>query len=336
MRTAVGVAMAALTALAAVQAFAPRATPPLAATRLAVNQIHLNSLVQSKVGLVAAGELGHILVSRDNGKTWQVAEQSQQRQALINQVVFDQDGLTGMAVGHEGWILGTHDGGLTWKELAFQEQNGEPFMSVAKLPFGRWIAVGAFRRAVQSDDGGKTWEPMALPDMGWEDKHLNRIVGSADGQRWLIVGERGLLLKSDNQGQDWAIVPEFYNGSFYNALELGSGGWMVYGMRGNVFTNAGDGAWVKANVPAPVSFYGHARTADGRIMLVGQGSMLASSTDNGANFTLSRVQGRASLTDILLQADGSGWIASDAGLQEYKVAAPAAPAATSATAGAAQ
>ena len=129
MRIAIGVTMAVLMALGAVQAFAPRETPPMAPTHLADEKLHLNTLVASKAGLVTGGELGVILVSTNQGRDWQKASLSANRQALINQIVFATDGLNGMAVGHEGWILHTTDGGWTWKEVAFSENNGEPLMS---------------------------------------------------------------------------------------------------------------------------------------------------------------------------------------------------------------
>ena len=334
MRTAVGVTMAVLIALGAAQAFAPRATPPLAASRLHMDRIQLNSLVRSKAGLVTGGELGTLLLSPDQGKDWQPASVSTNRQALITQISFAPDGLDGMAVGHEGWILHTLDGGKTWKEVAFDEKNGEPLMSIARVPSGAWIAVGAFGRAVRSTDDGATWSPLVFPPTdGVEDKHLNRIVGSADGQHWLIVGERGLVLRSDDSGENWALVPPFYNGSFYNAAALPGGGWLVYGMRGNVYRSSGPQApWAKADMPVQASFFGHAFTADGKLLLVGQGSLIATSTDGGQHFTISRAKGRATLTDVLLQPDGHGWIVSDAGLQPY----PPVPTASTPISGASQ
>lgn len=330
MRTPVGLAVAVLMGLGALQAFSHRETPPLAATQLAVNRMHLNTLNQSKAGMVAGGELGNLLYSTDQGKHWLPAKVSDNRQALINQISFAADGMEGMAVGHEGWILHTTDGGLSWQEVAFDEKNGEPLMGIARLPSGAWIAVGAFGRALRSDAQGKNWEPLALP-ASVEDKHMNRIVGSADGQRWLIVGERGLVLRSTDSGDTWAVIEPFYNGSFYNALALPNGGWLAYGMRGNVFhTTGGDAPWIASEMPVQASFYGHSLRPDGSIVLVGQGSLVATSKDGGAHFSISRVAGRASLTDVLMAPDGTGWLASDAGLQPYSLAAAPAPASAAA------
>ena len=325
MKTAVGIGAAALVAFASALAFAPRTPPPLAPTTIGVERTHFNTITQVGDRLLTAGAMGEILYSDDKGSHWTGAKLSQDRQALLVSVAFAPDKKTGFAVGHEGWILRTKDAGSTWEELAFSKENGEPLMSIARLPSGDWITVGAFGRALESKDGGQTWQPLTLP-AEVEDKHMNRIVSSADQQHWLIVGERGLVLKSDDAGATWQTEPAFYNGSFYNAMPTRQGGWLIYGMRGNVFLQATPGeAWAKSQVPAPVSFFGHAQEADGTIVLVGQGSMLGLSKDGGKSFTLERAKGRATLTDIVLTNANSGWMSSDAGLQPFPPQAKAAP-----------
>lgn len=333
MRTLVGLSMAALMAVAASYAFSPRATPVLAPTVLPVSQMHFNALVRSKAGWVAAGELGTIVVSADEGRSWERARVTPERQALINQVAFDADGVTGLAVGHEGWVLATRDGGRSWTEVAFADKNGEPLMSVARLPTGVWVAVGAFGRAIQSADEGRNWTPLPLEGVEVDDRHLNRIVGSPDGREWLVVGERGLVLQLDPQTLRWQTVPPFYKGSLYNAAALGDGRWVVYGMRGNAFHSSDGGrSWARAQLPVPASFFDHAIGADGRLVLVGQGGLLATSRDAGHSFTLARAGVRATLTGLQLLPDGSGWLASDAGLlplPEAPAPIPTTPAAAS-------
>jgi len=325
-KTAVGIGAAALVAFASALAFAPRTPPPLAPSSIGVEGSHFNAIDQVGSRLLTAGAMGEILYSDDQGAHWALAKLNQDRQALLVSMAFAPDHKTGLAVGHEGWILRTKDGGSSWEEVAFTKENGEPLMSVARLPSGDWITVGAFGKAMVSKDGGQNWQPMTLP-AEVEDKHLNRIASSADKQHWLIVGERGLVLKSDDAGATWQAEPAFYNGSFYNAMPTKNGGWLIYGMRGNVFLQAAPGApWAKSEVPAAVSFFGHAQEQDGTIVLVGQGSMLGISKDGGKSFTLQRAQGRATLTDIALTGPDSGWISSDAGLQPFSTQAKAASA----------
>lgn len=314
MRILLGLGMAAIVAASAAYAFSPRTTPPLAATRLPVDRMAFTTLARAGQAWVAGGELGAIVWSADDGKTWTEAVVEPRRHALVTEIVFV-DARVGMAVGHEGQILRTEDGGRHWKELAFDKERGEPLMSIARLPSGRWLAVGAFGRALASDDDGRQWAKVTLP--GVEDQHLNRIVAAADGQRWLILGERGLVLESHDAAASWSVVPAFYNGSLYGAAELPGGGWLAYGMRGNAFHAGADARqWTRSPVPAPISLLGHARGSDGTLWLVGQGGMVLRSADAGAGFAIARAGGRAALTAIGLTADGQWLLASDlAGLR---------------------
>lgn len=135
MRVLLGLGMAVIVALSAAYAFSPRSTPALTATRIPVDRMLFTTLARAGATLVAGGELGQILWSADEGKTWQAANVEPRRYALITQIVFEGDKL-GMAIGHEGQILRSDDGGKNWKELAFDKENGEPLMSIA-LAFGR-------------------------------------------------------------------------------------------------------------------------------------------------------------------------------------------------------
>ena len=123
MRTRVGVAVTAIVAAAGLYAFSPRSMPQFEQTRIPVDKMQLNSIARTSAGLVAAGELGQILVSRDDGVSWQAARQPQPRQAPITRTIFAANG-TGLALGHEGWILRSTDGGLSWEESAFEKSNG--------------------------------------------------------------------------------------------------------------------------------------------------------------------------------------------------------------------
>lgn len=317
MRLAVGVTVAAMIAAAAAYAISPRPTPPLHDTRIPLERMQLDTLARSSAGIVAGGELGHILISGDEGQHWEQARLSTDRHALINQIVFATDRL-GVAVGHEGWILRTEDGGRSWHEAAFDASGSNgPLMSAARVAPGHWIAVGAFGLMMRSDDDGKTWQRFSVD--GVSDHHLNRIVGAPDGRHWIIVGERGLVMLSDDAGANWRIQPPFYNGSFYGAVAQpdGKAGWLVYGMRGNAFRSVDGGqSWSRCAVPVPASMFGDARTSAGELLLAGQGGIVLGSTDGGQHFSVLRHGTRLTFSDLLKNPDG--WlVASDGGLRLF-------------------
>jgi len=110
MRATLGIAVSVIVAAAGMFAFSHRDTPSLGPRQIPVDNMNLTSITQTDAGLVTAGELGHILMSSDKGATWQKAALSDQRHALITRMHFKDD-MTGLAIGHEGWILKTRDGG---------------------------------------------------------------------------------------------------------------------------------------------------------------------------------------------------------------------------------
>ena len=77
-----------------------------------VAQSLLQDIVRAGDRLVIVGERGHIAYSDDNGKTWLQADVP--ARAMMNAVFFislDE----GWAVGHDGLVLHTVDGGKTWE-----------------------------------------------------------------------------------------------------------------------------------------------------------------------------------------------------------------------------
>ena len=65
--------------------------------------------------VVAVGERGSILLSDDQGVSWQSASVASQRNATLTAVVALDDKRL-LAVGHDGWILRSTDDGSSWQE----------------------------------------------------------------------------------------------------------------------------------------------------------------------------------------------------------------------------
>ena len=78
--------------------------------------------VQTGNRLVAVGEYGHVILSDDQGESWQQANSVPTRNTLTSVMFLDNQ--TGYAVGHEATILKTSDGGNNW-DLQFNERRGE-------------------------------------------------------------------------------------------------------------------------------------------------------------------------------------------------------------------
>lgn len=321
-RLVIGLGFVALTVAAALYAFSPRATPPLQDTRVPVDRMRIQSLASTGDALVAGGELGLLLRSTDGGSHWQQAKVEPRRYATITAIRFS-DARNGLAVGHEGQILRTTDGGQSWRELRFDEQDGSPLMDVRRLPSGDLLAVGAFARALRSSDDGRTWQAWRIPGTEAEEPHLNGLLPGADPSHWLLVGERGLVMRSSDGSVSFEAVAPFYDGSFYGGIALDAQTWVIYGMRGHVYRSTDGGVtWTRSSLAAPVSCYGHALLDDGRLLLVGQGGVVQASSDRGASFQVVSAGGLASLTGLVPLADGRWLVASDQGIRILDVSKP--------------
>ncbi|MCL1038113.1 YCF48-related protein [Shewanella submarina] len=315
MRTTLAIGISLAVAAAGVFAFSPRHSAPLAPTRIPVDNMNITSLHSSSAGIIAAGELGHILISRDQGNSWQAASIDNQRNALITRVRFsDKD--HGLAIGHEGWILRTQDGGESWNEISFGDFGSTPLLSLEKQADGDWLTSGAFGYYRKSSDNGASWQDLPPPQgLDW---HLNSMIPGKDGQTWLLAGEAGTLLRSDNSGDNWQTVEPFYDGSFYGGLHLGGERWLVYGMRGNIFRSDDNGhSWQRLNFNIPVSLFTHEVMPDGELLLGGQGGFVISTRNQGDSFNIIRRGGRLAITDIHPLGLDKLLLASDKGLMTH-------------------
>ncbi|HET7401927.1 MAG TPA: YCF48-related protein, partial [Usitatibacter sp.] len=173
-------------AIAAMQGFEPEA-----AVRR-VDRLGLIALTRAGDRLVAAGERGRIVLSRDSGATWQVA--STPTFNTLTSLSFV-DAKTGFATGHQGVLLRTVDGGETWQQMALAGKE-KPALFAVRVEGARGIAVGAYGAYFESADGGITWTPRHILDNDF-DRHLAGL--AACGRDCLVIaGEAGTIVRSED------------------------------------------------------------------------------------------------------------------------------------------
>lgn len=215
--------------------------------------------------LVAVGERGNIVASRDGVRWAQVAVPSRSTLTGVHFV----DRKHGWATGHDMSILRTTDGGRTWELLNFDPQTLQPLHDVFFLDASRGFAFGAFGTFLGTTDGGKTWTSVVAPAVLEEGYHLNGMTKLADGQL-LLVGESGLLGISTD-GSTWDRLPSPYEGSFFGVVPRGDKGALVFGLRGNAYVSddVRAGNWRRVELGTLSSIFGGAAMDDGAIVLVG-------------------------------------------------------------------
>lgn len=333
----------------------PAQMSPLAARRL------MQSVARAGDRLVGVGPRGHIVVSADGGATWKQAAVPVSSDLTA---VYFAGSKAGWAVGHDGVVLATTDGGDTWvkqldgraanglllkamgeraaadpasaemKELLaeaerFMEQGPDkPFLDVWFQDEKNGYVVGAYNLIFATSDGGKTWEPWF--DRTDNPKFLNLYSIRPAAGGLYIAGEGGLVLRFDPAAKRFRAVPVDYRGSLFGVVD-GGNSVLVFGLRGNLFrSDDGGKSWTKVDSQLPATIVSGVRTEKGALVIADQGGRIALSTDGGKSFN--RVKLAKAIPVFGLTDAGAGKLAfaTPVGVLVVDPAAPAAasPAAT--------
>ena len=288
-------------------------------TPAAISPLAEKSLLESVAGsgrhVVAVGQRGHIVVSRDHGGHW--AQAAVPVSSDLTSVFFI-DERHGWAVGHDGVILATVDGGLSWRvqltgrkaadlalaameQRAAQEPSSEsakklleearrqqeqgadkPFLDVWFADARTGYAVGAYNLIFKTTDGGATWESWF--DRTDNPRQLNLYAIRPAAGELYVAGEGGLLLKLDPAAQRFRAVATPYKGSYFGVIDAGSR-VLAFGLRGNVYASGDAGrSWDKVDAGLAASVVAGARASDGRVLLGDASGRVVVSTDDARTF----------------------------------------------------
>ena len=189
----------------------------------------LLSLAEAGQRLVAVGQRGHILLSDDQGETWR--QVTAPHNEMLDRVRF-RSASHGWAVGYDATIVATTDGGESW-QLQHFDPEARPLFDVLFLDEQRGIAVGGYGTYLTTADGGSSWD-VGEPSIAEVGAHFNTLRQLADGTL-VMVGERGMMARSSDEGRSWEMLDSPYVGSLFGLLPYGDRGIMAFGMRGNVY-----------------------------------------------------------------------------------------------------
>jgi photosystem II stability/assembly factor-like uncharacterized protein len=278
----------------------PAMQAPLASKSLMLDIVNINNKL-----LVAVGERGHILLSND-AITWRQANVPVR--ATLTAVYFI-DELHGWAVGHDSTILFTEDGGENWQIQQFLPEKEKPLLDVVFKDQKQGLAIGAYGQQYRTLDGGKNWtfefhgeflfpEDLAyLEELKSEDEeayldeqssilaHFNGIF--KDGRTLYMVGEVGLIAKSNDFAQQWLPFDEIYQGSFNDIIRTQEGNLLVVGLRGNIFRSLKNGApWQHIETPTQALLNAVVLGDNGNVYVLGNNGVILESLDDGVTFTL--------------------------------------------------
>jgi photosystem II stability/assembly factor-like uncharacterized protein len=122
-------------------------------------------------------------------------EQTSPVDIKLNGVCFGTD-LKGVAVGNNGTVIYTSDGGANWEQSMDDDIKFTTWFSVFLTESGKAWAVGNKGEIVYSDDWGQTWEPQisGVSEPFWEVFFLNENEG------WIVGGLTSTLILHTKNG----------------------------------------------------------------------------------------------------------------------------------------
>lgn len=334
-------AAALLGALAAVPAVAgePLQTPARMSAR--APRAMLTAMALAGQRTVAVGERGIILL-RDGGANaaWQQAKVPVS--VTLTDVTFA-DASNGWAVGHDGVILSTNDGGAQWSTRFDGNKANALMLADAKAGVGKAQAAGGnlladAENALGDIEAAAKFGP-SRPLLGvwFRDARTGYAVGAYGqafrttdgGSNWTsmgaglpnpeglhynaiaggpgnvlaIAGEGGYVYRSQDGGASWQRIETGYSGQLYGVI-FTARSMLAYGFGGHVFRSEDGGAsWRETPAVTKKSLVGGAMQGSS-VVLAAQDGALLRSDDDGASFRVVR-QGDAVPTAGMLAVNGA-------------------------------
>ena len=202
------------------------------------------------------------------------------------------------------------------EDAQYDKKSGstKPFLDVwfydAKVGF----AVGAYGMAFHTADGGKSWIDWSANLDNNDRLHINGIT-MVGPRALMIVGEQGLLLRSDDMGNSWHSLPTPYEGSLFG-ISAKNDDVLVFGLRGNLYHSLDGGIqWRKVHTNSEQTLMAGITKADKSVVLVGNGGsviLLNSRSENAKSIIL---PGRTTSAAVAQAPDGTLVIVGEAGVE---------------------
>ena len=222
--------------------------------------------------------------------------------------VFARDAVDAIAVGDDGEVYRTLDGGNTWTERVL----GPPVVRlrhVAARGF-TFVVVGEGGAIWKSTDSGGTWAVTTASGT----PSLRALAMPADSV-WYAAGSGGTLLKTTNAGGTWTLLTSG-TGVTLNALCFTDAlnGW-VAGDAGTLLVTHNGGAWWS---PVPLGTPNHLLGVDQRgatVWVVGAEGTAFRSVNGGSSFTpvQLKLDARADVRAVAMRSPDTLWIAGGGG-----------------------
>ncbi|SEF90633.1 WD40/YVTN/BNR-like repeat-containing protein [Marinobacterium lutimaris] len=272
--------------------------------------------------LVAVGERGHILISSDEADTWQQAP-APVRVTLTNTFFVDES--FGWAVGHDGVVLKTEDGGRNWRKVMDGERANKLMLAHAEARLAELedeleaAADEQQREELEFELENRTYmaeDAAAFADEGPSRPFLD--LWFKDRNEGLVIGAFGLILHTNDGGETWsAWFDRLDNPTQFHLNAISHIGDQLYiaAEAGNLYRSADWGQhWELLDSPYDGSFFGITGNDRGRIIAFGLRGNAFQSDDWGDSWETIETGVDSTLFSGAMLADGSAVLVGAAGV----------------------
>lgn len=202
------------------------------------------------------------------------------------------------------------------EDAQYDKKSGstKPFLDIWFYDAKMGFAVGAYGMVFHTTDGGKSWIDWSAHLDNNDRLHINGI--SMVGPRALmLVGEQGLILRSDDMGKSWHSSPSPYEGSLFGITAKGDN-VLVYGLRGNLYHSVDGGIqWRKVHTNSEQTLMAGVTKSDKSVVLVGNGGSVILLNRLAEDAKSIILPGRTTSAAVAQASDGSIVIVGEAGVE---------------------
>jgi photosystem II stability/assembly factor-like uncharacterized protein len=318
------VTLSLVTTTALAQWVDPLQTP--AQTSAKAHTALLLDITQAGERLVAVGAFGHILYSDDQGASWQ---QAQVPVSVTLTAVSFADARHGWAVGHDGIILATEDGGLNWrKQLDGFVANDAMVEASERLLSQAEAALASLEETDERDEEALEEAEIVLETAMFavEDAEYDVSIGSTkplldvlflDDKHGLAVGAYGMAFETHNGGDSWSEftsrLPLTERSHLNSLTQAAYGQLFIVGEMGLILTSTDNGdSWQALESPYDGSLFGMISSAN-QLTLMGLRGHLFQSTDAGAHWRELALDNEQTLFQGLAMDNGSRVLVGNSG-----------------------
>lgn len=298
---------------------------PSERTNIAAENLLLD-ITNAGMRLVAVGEYGHIIYSDDDGKNWKQADVPVSSTLTA---VFFVDSLYGWAVGHEGVVLASVDGGESWKlQIDGERLNQLQLAQVQSLLAYSEKNNGELSAIAHPDLTAEDLEMLAFDARDFEAEGASRPILDVwfkNRSEGLIVGAYGLIFHTSDGGRTWTSgldkIYNIYNFHYYAIIPVGGyqdeGRLIMVGEAGMIQRSLDGGlTWQALDSPYEGTLFGGLyNSVSARLLVFGLRGNLFQSTDLGESWVKVETKTNASLTAGVMVNDDEYLLLGSAGLQ---------------------